>query len=196
MQVEQLYYSPEEYLELEVASEERHEYIDGQIILMPGGFPNHNRISVNFSAHLKFALKGKSYDVFGSDQRLWIPEKQIYTYPDVTVVAGQLELQEGRKDTITNPLLITEVLSKSTQSYDRAGKFSAYRTIPSFQEYILIDQYSVQVEQYVRTEGNKWIFAVYETADELLSLASVPCEISLADLYDKVEFSDDDASEP
>jgi Uma2 family endonuclease len=196
MQVEQLYYSPEEYLELEVASEERHEYIDGQIIPMPGGFPNHNRISVNFSAHLKFALKGKPYDVFGSDQRLWIPKKQIYTYPDVTVVAGQLELQEGRKDTITNPLLIAEVLSKSTQSYDRAGKFAAYRTIPSFQEYILIDQYSFQVEQYIKTDGNKWIFAVYEAENERLSLASVFCELSLADLYDKVEFSDDDASEP
>jgi len=196
MQAEQLYYSPEEYLELEVASGDRHEYIDGQIILMPGGFPNHNRISVNLLAHLKFALKGKPYDVFGSDQRLWIPKKRIYTYPDVTVVAGQLELQEGRKDTITNPILIGEVLSLSTQSYDRVGKFAAYRTLPSFQEYILIDQYSVHVEQYVKTEGHKWIFAVYETESDVLSLSSVPCDVSLADLYDKVEFEDSDTSEP
>lgn len=196
MQAEQLYYSPEEYLELEVASGDRHEYINGQIILMPGGLPNHNRISVNLLAHLKFALKGKPYDVFGSDQRLWIPKKRIYTYPDVTVVAGQLELQEGRKDTITNPLMIGEVLSKSTQSYDRVGKFAAYRTIPSFQEYILIDQHSVQVNQYIKKESNEWVFRAYEAESDVLALASVPCEISLADLYDKVEFEDSDTSEP
>jgi Uma2 family endonuclease len=76
------------------------------------------------------------------------------------------------------------------------GKFAAYRTIPSFQEYILIDQYSFQVEQYIKTDRNKWIFAVYEAENEMLSLASMPCEIALADLYDKVEFSDDEASEP
>jgi Uma2 family endonuclease len=192
MQAEQVYYSPKEYLELEEASDERHEYIDGQIILMPGGFPNHNRISGNLLAHLTFALKRQPYDVFGSDQRLWIPQKRICTYPDVTVVTGQLEFQEGRKDVITNPTLIAEVLSKSTESYDRSEKFAAYRTIPSFQEYILIDQYSIQVEQYVKTEANKWIYAVYETLDDLLSLASVPCEVSLIDLYDRVDFSDDE----
>lgn len=196
MQAEQLYYSPEEYLELELASSDRHEYIDGQIILMTGGLPNHNQIAGNLYAALNFALRRKSYQAFMTDQRLWIPRRQIYTYPDVMAIVSPLELQEGRRDTIVNPLLIAEVLSKSTQSYDRAGKFAAYRTIPSFQEYILIDQYSFQVEQYIKTDANKWIFAVYEAADEILSLASVPCEILLADLYDKVEFSDDDASEP
>lgn len=196
MQAEQLYYSPEEYLESEVASGDRHEYINGQIILMTGGLPNHNQIAGNLYAALNFALRRRSYQAFMADQRLWIPQRRIYTYPDVMAVASSLELQEGHRDTLTNPILIAEVLSKSTQSYDRAGKFAAYRTIPSFQEYILIDQHAVQVEQYVRTEGNKWIFAVYEAESEVLSLASVPCEILLADLYDKVEFSDDDASEP
>jgi len=196
MQAEQLYYSPEEYLELEVASGDRHEYINGQIILMTGGLPNHNQIAGNLYATLNFALRRKSYQAFMTDQRLWIPQRRIYTYPDVMAVASPLELQEGRKDTITNPILIGEVLSLSTQSYDRVGKFAAYRTLPSFQEYILIDQYSVHVEQYVKTEGHKWIFAVYETESDVLSLSSVPCEVSLADLYDKVEFSDDNASEP
>ena len=196
MQAEQLYYSPEEYLELEVASGDRHEYINGQIILMTGGLPNHNQIAGNLYATLNFALRRKSYQAFMTDQRLWIPQRRIYTYPDVMAVASPLELQEGRKDTITNPILIGEVLSLSTQSYDRVGKFAAYRTLPSFQEYILIDQYSVHVEQYVKTEGHKWLFAVYETESDVLSLSSVPCEVSLADLYDKVEFSDDDASEP
>ena len=196
MQAEQLYYSPEEYLELEVASGDRHEYIDGQIILITGGLPNHNQIAGNLYATLNFALRRKSYQAFMTDQRLWIPQRRIYTYPDVMAVASPLELQEGRKDTLTNPILIAEVLSKSTQSYDRGGKFAAYRTIPSVQEYILIDQHSVQVNQYIKKESNEWVFRAYEAESDVLALASVPCEISLADLYDKVEFSDDDASEP
>ncbi len=122
------------------------------------------------------------------DQRLWIPRKRIYTYPDVMVVQGELQLQEGRKDTITNPILITEVLSESTEAYDRSGKFAAYRTIPTLQEYILIDQYSMHVEQFSRTEPRKWTFSEYDDADALLTLSSVPFEISLVDLYDKVDF--------
>ena len=196
MQTEQLYYSPEEYLELEVALGDRHEYINGQIILMTGGLPNHNQIAGNLYATLNFALRRKSYQAFMTDQRLWIPQRRIYTYPDVMAVASPLELQEGRKDTLTNPILIAEVLSKSTQSYDRVGKFAAYRTIPSFQEYILIDQHSVQVNQYIKKESNEWVFRAYEAESDVLALASVPCEISLADLYDKVEFEDSDTSEP
>jgi Uma2 family endonuclease len=196
MQAEQLYYSPEEYLELEVASGDRHEYIDGQIILMPGGLPNHNRLSSNLNTLLNVLLSDLPYDVFVADQRLWIPQRRIYTYPDVMVAANPLVLQEGRNDTITNPLAIAEVLFKSTQSYDRVGKFAAYRTIPSFQEYILIDQHSVQVNQYIKKESNEWVFRAYEAESDVLALASVPCEISLADLYDKVEFEDSDTSEP
>lgn len=181
-------YSPEEYLDLETQSQERHEYIDGEITLMVGGLPNHNRIILNIAAALNFALKRQPYDVFVTDQRLWIPQKRIYTYPDVMVIQGELQLQEGRRDTITNPIMIVEVLSDSTEAYDRSGKFAAYRTVPTFQEYILIDQYSLHVEQYFRTEPNKWIFSEYDGEEALVKLNSVPFEISLADLYDKVEF--------
>lgn len=196
---EQKYYTPEEYLELEVDSEERHEYINGEIIPMTGGLPNHNQIALNLSGALNFALKGKPYRVFVVDQRLWIPKKQIHTYPDIIVVSGKLELAPGRKDTITNPLMIVEVLSKSTKSYDRDEKFAAYRTIPGFQEYILIDQYALHIEQYYKsdTEGeqshrNKWIFSEYENEDDSLSLSSIPFQISLLDIYDKVEFDLED----
>jgi Uma2 family endonuclease len=189
---EQRYYSPEEYLELEVNSEERHEYIDGQIIPMTGGTPNHNQITGNFYAALNFALKRQPYRVFVTDQRLWIPSKRIHTYPDIVVVATPLQLQEGRKDTITNPLMIVEVLSKSTQSYDRAEKFAAYRTIASFQEYLLIDQYTMHVEQYTKTDNNKWIFSEYENIDMTISLASIPFQIILEDIYDKVDFEADE----
>lgn len=185
---EKKYYSPEEYLELEVNAEEKHEYIDGEIILMSGGMPNHNRITGNFGAALNFALKRKPYDVFVSDQRLWIPQRRIYTYPDVMVVQGALQLHEGRKDTITNPVMIAEILSKSTQAYDQGEKFKFYRTIPTFQEYVLIEQYSMHVERYYKTEPHQWIFSEYDGAESILALNTVPCEISLADLYDKVDF--------
>jgi Uma2 family endonuclease len=181
-------YTPEEYLELEVNAEERHEYINGEIVLMPGGMPNHNRITGNLYAALNFALKRQLYDVFITDQRLWIPRKRLYTYPDVMIIQGELQLQEGRKDTLTNPMMIAEVLSNSTEAYDRSGKFAAYRTIPSFQEYVLIDQYDRHVEQYYKTEPRKWIFSEYDGEEAILSLNSVLFEISLADLYDKVDF--------
>jgi Uma2 family endonuclease len=185
---EQREYTPTEYLEIEVISEYRHEYIDGQIIPMTGGTPNHNQIALNLSGSLNFALKRQPYRVFITDQRLWIPKKRIHTYPDVMVVAGSLEFSEGRTDTITNPLIIAEVLSKSTRSYDIDEKFAAYRTIPNFQEYILIDQYKNHVEQYYKTDDKKWIFSEYEEEDSILILSSIQFQISLTDIYDKVEF--------
>jgi len=182
------YYTSEEYLELEVNSLERHEYIDGAIIVMTGGTPNHNKISLNLSAALNFALKRQPYQVFVTDQRLWIPKKSIYTYPDIMVVDGELQLQEGRKDTITNPLIITEVLSNSTKSYDKDDKFAAYRTIPTFQEYILIDQYKVNIEQYFKIDNKRWTFVEYNDLNETISLNYINFEISLTDIYDKVNF--------
>ena len=137
-QVETKTYTAEEYLELEINSEERHEFINGEIILMAGGTPDHGEITTNLVFALKLALKGKPYRTFSSDQRLWVPQLNNYTYPDVIVVAKPVELQSGRRDTITNPVLIAEVLSKSTKAYDRDDKFAAYRSIPSFQEYLLI----------------------------------------------------------
>ncbi|MBD2293337.1 Uma2 family endonuclease [Anabaena sphaerica FACHB-251] len=183
------YYSPEEYLELEVNSEIRHEYINGLIIPMTGGTPNHNQLAGNFYAELNFALKRQPYQVFVTDQRLWIPDKKIHTYPDVMVVKNPLIYEERRKDTLVNPVMIAEVLSKSTSSKDRDEKFSAYRTITTLQEYILIDQYTMHVEQYFRTDNNKWIFSEFTDENDSLNLASIPCQILLADIYDKVDFN-------
>jgi Uma2 family endonuclease len=134
------------------------------------------------------SLKGKPYSIFASDQRLWVPQFKNYTYPDVMVVAKPIELQPGRTDTITNPVLIAEVLSKSTKAFDRDEKFAGYRSIPSFQEYLLIDQYRMQVEQYSKTAANKWIFSEYSCAGDRMTLTSIPVEISLVDLYENIEF--------
>ncbi len=133
-------YTADEYLALELASAERHEYRNGEIIPMTGGTPGHNRISGNLYIALSLGLKGQANEVFYADQRLWIPDKSLYTYPDVMVLPKPLTLQEGRKDTVINPCFVAEVLSKFTQNYDRGEKFVAYRSIPTFREYLLIDQ--------------------------------------------------------
>lgn len=183
------YYSPQEYLELEVNSEIRHEYINGLIIHKTGGTPNHNQLALNFSGTLNYLLKRQPYQVFVTDQRLWIPSRKIHTYPDIMVVKTPLEYQEGRTDTLVNPVMIAEVLSKSTKGYDRDEKFAAYRTIPTLQEYILIDQYTMHIEQYFKTDNNQWIFSEFTDGNINLNLASISCQMTLSDIYDKVDFN-------
>ncbi len=186
---QQRYYTPEEYLELEEAADYKSAYIDGQIIPMTGGTTNHNKIALNFSAILLwFACHRQSYEVFIGDVRLWIPEKRIYTYPDVMVIAGKAEYFNNRQDIILNPLVIIEVLSKSTKGYDRQDKFELYRTIPSFQEYLLIDQTRIHVEQFCKTDRKRWTLFEYDEEDEAIALTSIPFQISLLDLYNKVKF--------
>ncbi len=181
--------SPEEYLSLEINSEEKHEYINGEIISMTGGTPNHNKIACNLYAALNLALKRQPYDIFITDQRLWIPKGKIYTYRDVMVIEGELQFPERRRDTLTNPVIIAEVLSTSTEGFDRGKKFAAYRTIPTFKEYLLIDQYTMQVEQFTKTESEQWLLSEHRGEDSKLSLKFIDFEITLADLYDKVNFN-------
>lgn len=181
-------YTADEYLALEVASDQRHEYINREIVPMTGGTPEHNEIASILNATLRVSLKGQPYSIFVADQRLWIPDNQLYTYPDIMVVPRPLQRQLGRSDTIINPILIAEVLSKSTKSYDRDEKFAAYRTIPTFQEYLLIDQYKLQVEQYSKTSSHQWIFTEYNQPEAQISLVSIPVQLRLADLYESIEF--------
>jgi Uma2 family endonuclease len=187
-----IYYSPEEYLKLEEAAEFKSEYHDGKIIPMTGGTPNHNQIALNLSGALNYATKGQPYRIFMNDLRLWIPSKRVYTYPDVMLVAGKLEFAEGRKDTITNAVMVAEVLSKSTADYDRGGKFKLFRSIPSFREYVLIDQYEMHVEQFCKTDNNKWVLSEYDGADAILVLSSVQFEMSLGEMYDRVDFESEE----
>ncbi|MFB2894192.1 Uma2 family endonuclease [Aerosakkonemataceae cyanobacterium BLCC-F50] len=186
--IEKRYYSPEEYLALEEAAEYKSEYYDGEIVPMTGGTTNHNQIALNVSVALSIAFKRKDYRVFMGDVRLWIPKKRSYTYPDVMVIAGKPEYFEQRKDTVTNPQVIVEVLSKSTKDYDRGGKFQFYQTIPSFQEYILIDQSQRFIEQFSKQENKRWSYCVYDEEDLALVFSSFAVEVSLEDIYEKVDF--------
>ena len=185
---QQRYYTPEEYLELEETANDKSEYIDGEIILMAGASTNHNRIAGNLYSAANFAFRKENYEAFISDVRLWIPKRRIYTYPDVMIVAGEAEYYNNRTDTILNPQVIIEVLSKSTKGYDKEGKFETYRTIESFQEYLLIDQTKIRVEQYFKTGKKRWVMREYDEEDENIVFNSVPFEITLQDLYNKVKF--------
>ncbi|NER22388.1 MAG: Uma2 family endonuclease [Symploca sp. SIO1C2] len=187
--LEQRIYTPEEYLELEIASETRSEYCNGAIIPMTGGTPDHNELAINLAALLKSALRGKPYRTFATDQRLWISERNLYTYPDVMVIKKPLQLQTGRTDTVMNPCFIAEILSKSTQDYDHGDKFAAYRTIESFHEYLLIDQYNIRVEHYVKTAANQWLLSEYTDTSTILSLSTFDAQISIVDLYENIEIN-------
>lgn len=188
-QIEKRNYTAEEYLELELTSEARSEYRNGEIVLMTGGTPDHNDISGNLYVVLKTALKGKTYRTFYADQRLWIPAVSLYTYPDIMVVPKPIELQTGRTDTVMNPCFIAEVLSKSTQNYDRGEKFLAYRSIPSFQEYLLIDQYRIHVEHHVKTATNQWLFSEYDDPTVTLTFRAVESQVQIAELYENIDFN-------
>ncbi len=179
-------YSLSEYFEQEIQSQTRHEYIDGKIIAMTGGTPNHNRIVGNLLVALHTALREQSYAVFVTDQRLWIPERRIATYPDIMVMSEPFSYQEGRKDTLINPVLITEVLSSSTANYDREDKFTAYRRILTFQEYLLISQDKCYIEQFKKEDG-RWIFTAYES-ETIINLNSLEIEVAIGDIYNQIIF--------
>ncbi|MBE9209984.1 Uma2 family endonuclease [Nostoc sp. LEGE 06077] len=193
LEIKKNYYTPEEYLELEDKAEFRNEYRDGEIFPMTGGTTNHNKISLNLAVFLKMALRGKKYEIYINDVRLWIPRYRQYTYPDVIVIAGQPVYTGTNSTTVMNPYLITEVLSKSTKNYDQGDKFLYYRSIPEFKEYILIDQYNYHVMQYVKTAEGQWLFTEIEGEAEILSLQTLDFQISLTDLYEQVNFADTDS---
>jgi Uma2 family endonuclease len=184
------YYTPEEYLALEEAAKYKSEYRDGEIIPIVGLTTNHNEITGNFYANLKFGLKGQNYDTYIGDVRLWIPRYRQYTYPDVMVIEGEPLYTETGTTTVMNPLLIVEVLSKSTKNYDQGDKFLYYRSIPEFKEYILIDQARYYVMQYSKTLEGKWLLTEYESQEAVLEFSSIRFQISLNDIYDRVNFTE------
>ncbi|NET74027.1 MAG: Uma2 family endonuclease [Sphaerospermopsis sp. SIO1G2] len=164
------YYSPEEYLELETKSDDKNEYRNGEIIPMTGGTTNHNKLAGNFYVCLNLALNDLDYEVYIGDVKLWIPKYRQFTYPDVMVIEGEPIYYGNNTTIVTNPLLIAEVLSKSTKDYDQGDKFLYYRSIPEFKEYILIDQTKYYVMQYVKNHQNQWFLTEYETGESILNL--------------------------
>ena len=188
MQTQQRYYTPDEYLAQEEVAEFHSEYRDGEIVSMTGGSINHNQIAGNVYAFLKVMLRNTDIKPYIGDLRLWIPQHRQYTYPDVVLIRGQPVFQERRTDTITNPCLIVEVLSKSTKDYDRTDKFRYYRSIAELQEYVLINQYRTEIEHYTKADGNSWLFRAYESSKDKIIFASINIEMTIEDIYEDVEF--------
>lgn len=180
--------TPKEYLILEEAAEFKSEYYKGEIFNMAGASISHNRIAMNLSSEINLVLKNTKCQVFMSDMRLWVPAKELFAYPDILVVCNKPEFYPDRNDTITNPLIIVEVLSESTKNYDRGEKFVFYRSIPTFQEYILIDQYSVHIEQFNIGADGKWVLNEYNDVNDILRLSRIDFQIPLKDIYNLVEF--------
>lgn len=191
----EVYISVEEYLARERAAETRSEYYAGEMFAMAGGSRAHNLIAGNLFASLHQQLRRRPCTVYPSDMRVKVSESGLYTYPDVTAVCDPEQFEDARQDTLLNPALVVEVLSPSTESYDRGRKAQNYRTVASLQEYLLITQDAYHVEQFVRQPDGQWLFSEADGLDAVLPLPSIGCELRLADVYEKVELPGDAGAE-
>lgn len=163
-------YTLDQYRALEEKAEFRNEFNDGEILPMSGGTIDHNRIVRNFVSVLDTAFRQKPHEVFMSDLRVWIPQHRRATYPDVMVIAGDPVFSDNRSDEVLNPCLIVEVLSKSTEGYDRGDKFLYYRSIPEFKEYLLVSQGECFIEHYRKTGEGQWLLQEYRGFDKEIAL--------------------------
>jgi len=182
------YYTPEEYLALERAADYKSEYVAGEIFAMAGASVDHNTIAGNIFRLLGNQFQGRPCRVFMSDLRVQIAATAMYTYPDVVAVCGPLELASGQRDTLLNPTVIVEVLSPSTEAYDRGAKFDHYWRLPSLTEYVLVAQDQVRVEHFAR-QGDGWLLTVARALDETLRLPSLDAILPLAAIYENIEFA-------
>lgn len=182
-------YTPEEYLSLERSAEHKHEFFAGEIFAMAGASKEHVRISGNLYFHLRLQLQGKPCEPFNSDMRIKVATSGLYTYPEVSVACAPLQFEDAQGDTLVNPKVLIEVLSPSTEHHDRHFKFKHYRRLDSVTEILLVHQDSPSVERYFRQPGTDlWIFDPRYGLEETLRLESIDCTLTLAQVYQDVEF--------
>lgn len=190
-------YSVREYLVLERESEERHEYLDGQVYAMAGESPEHGTICTNLSGQLYSQLRGKPCRVFSKDLKvrsgpspvIGQTTKGLYSYPDLIVVCGELKFHDDRRDVLLNPTVIVEVLSPATEAFDRGEKWARYQTwLPELSDYLLVSQSKPQIEHYHRKAGGEWLYSLVSRLEESLHLTSIGCILQLAEVYDRVVF--------
>ena len=182
--------SPEQYLEMERASEIKHEYYNGEVFTMAGASIPHNFVFHNVYTSLGSFLRGKVCKPFGSDMRTHIPLNSLYTYPDISIISGKPETTDSFADNVTNPSVIIEILSKSTKDYDRGTKFFLYRSIQTLKEYILIDSTSILVEKYTRRENNSWLLTEFKQLSESFDIKTISLTLHLKDIYEDVVFEE------
>jgi len=190
------YLSPGEYLAIERAAEERSEYLDGEMVAMTGGSRNHGLIVGNLLRELGSQLRDRPCEVYPTDLRVQVSHTGLYTYPDVVVVCGEPRFEDEQLDTLLNPTVILEVLSPTTESYDRGRKFEHYRTLGSLAEYLLVSQAQPRIERFLRQDDGLWLFGDAAGLESALTMPSIGCELKLAEVYAKVRFGAETASPP
>jgi len=181
--------TPREYLTRERNSFDiKHEFFNGEIFAMVGAGRNHNRININLTAKLynKFETDKFACNLFSNDMRVKIEDS--YAYPDIVIFCGDAKFEDNEFDTLTNPVIIMEILSDSTEAFDRGDKFAYYRAIPTLKEYILISQKKIRVEQFILRDDNKWEYRSYEGTNLVLNMESIQCELPLSEIYLNVKF--------
>jgi Uma2 family endonuclease len=180
-------YSLDEYRAIAEITEEHSEYHDGEIVVLTGGTFDHSLIGGNIFAFLKFLLRDTQFMPINNDLRLWIPNYRRGVYPDMMIFDGQIQFNGDRKDEVLNPILIVEVLSPSTEEYDRTDKFQMYRSIPSFCEYLLIRQNKIFVERYTK-QSQVWTYSDFDSLDQSILLDSVNTKLAIAEIYRGITF--------
>ncbi|MDP2794364.1 MAG: Uma2 family endonuclease [Sulfurisoma sp.] len=179
--------SPGDYLAWERRQETRHEYVNGEIHAMTGASRKHNLINGNIAANLHARMRDMPCEVYSNDMRVKVNATGLYTYPNIVAACGEPQFEDAEVDTLLNPLLIVEVLSASTEAYDRGAKFLHYRKLPSLREYVRVAQTEYRVEHYLRQAENHWLLTELSGLDETLSLVSVGCALPLRELYERVD---------
>jgi Uma2 family endonuclease len=184
-------FTPEQYLSLERTSEIRHEYLDGFVYAMAGESPEHSTICFNLAGSLHFQLRGTPCRGFSPNMKVRTDRSGLYAYPDLTVVCGEPSYHDERRDVLTNPVVIFEVLSPSTEVYDRSEKFLRYRTeIETLQDYVLVSQDRPRIEHFSRQPDGSWLSSEVNGLTETLSLPSIDCRTALAEVYSRIDFQD------
>lgn len=182
-------FTPEEYLEFEREAKERHEFVDGRIIKMAGESLSHSRICVNLTTEFGSQLRRKNCEALSPNMKVRTTTKSLFAYPDLTVVCGEPKFHDTKTDVLINPTVVFEVLSPSTERYDRGDKFQYYKNeTPSLIDYILVSQDQTLVEQFTNRTDGTWIYRSFEKLEDLLRIESIECEVSLQDIYLRVEF--------
>ncbi len=183
------HYTLEEYFALELANNEKYEFWNGEVFCMSGASLAHNQIAINIGTEARMQLRERGCQAFPSDLRVKVPTYPPYRYPDLTALCEQPEIEKlGGLDMLINPALIVEILSPSTEGFDRGDKFTYYKSIPSFSEYLLIAQHRPHVSQFVKQQNGIWTFMEFNALTDTLECASVPCALALNEIYRDVIF--------
>ncbi len=180
--------SPEDYLELERQAPTKSQYFMGEIFAMAGASERHISIVANITAAFVGQLKGRPCKVYPNDMRVRVAATGLYTYPDVVVLCGAPRFDDKNKDTLLNPVVIFEILSKSTESYDRGDKFENYRSLDSLTDYVLVSQDKPLIEHFARQPEDKWLLSTYSGLEAVATISTIACDLAMADVYDKVEW--------